>query len=58
MTRRPGTSRTTDSGGENDPVVDRFPSLRERNPFAYWFAIFCVAMLVLGTVAGALGAIL
>ena len=59
MTRRPGTSRTTQSQ-ESEAVASprSYPSLRERNPIAYWLAILGVVALVLSTVAGAIGAIL
>jgi hypothetical protein len=60
MTRRPGTSRTTQSQQPSAAASPRnaYPSLRERNPVAYWLAILGVAALVLSTVATALGALL
>ena len=59
MTRRPGTSRTTESKDSAQEVAPRgYPSLRERNPVAYWLAILGVVALVLSTIAGALGALL
>ncbi len=61
MTRRSGTNRITqpDPGDEGPgPVRSGPPSLRHRNPFAYWVAILCVVALVLSLVATALSAIL
>ncbi|MGF1598528.1 MAG: hypothetical protein ACFCVK_16620 [Acidimicrobiales bacterium] len=61
MTRRKETSRTSRSPGDADRgpgAAAPYPSLRQRNPFAWWVAILCVVLLVLGTVATGLGAIL
>ena len=60
MTRRSGSSRATRSG-QNDPAGEGragYPSLRQRNPIAYWMAILAVLAMVLSTIAAALGAIL
>ncbi|MEM8925980.1 MAG: hypothetical protein AAGD35_20945 [Actinomycetota bacterium] len=54
MARRSGTSRVTQTqqDDEGGPTVERsYPSLRERNPVAYWIAILCVVAMVLSTVA-------
>lgn len=37
---------------------DTFPSMKERNPLAWWVAIIAVVALVLTTAAGFFGAIL
>lgn len=54
MARRSGTSRVTQAQQADDasPAVERsYPSLRDRNPVAYWIAILCVVAMVLSTVA-------
>ena len=60
MTRRSGASRTTKAGQANGPAkaVREYPSLRERQPVAYWFAIIGTFALVLSTIATFLRAIL
>lgn len=60
MTRRSGTSRTTSasepsSGGSDERA---YPSLRQRNPMAYWIAIMCVVAMVVSTIALSLSAFL
>ncbi len=52
MTRRTGSSRVTRPGtGEAGQEATRsYPSLRERNPVAYWIAILSVVAMVLSTV--------
>lgn len=44
--------RVTPKGTGRDP--DALPSLRERNPFAWWVAIITVAGLVIGSFASGL----
>lgn len=60
MTRRSGSSRTTQPQDDDAAASPRssYPSLRQRQPVAYWLAILGVVALVLSTVATALAAIL
>lgn len=58
MTRRSGGGRTTKPERAVPGKAKRYPSLRERSPFAYWLAIFGVFALVLSTIASVLSAIL
>jgi Ni/Fe-hydrogenase subunit HybB-like protein len=46
------SGRTTPKGG-GDPS-NELPSLKERNPLAWWVAIIAVIGLFVGTFAGAL----
>ncbi len=60
MTRRSGTSRTNQagSGSGSAPAERPYPSLRQRQPVAYWLAIIGVVALVLSTIASFLSVIL
>ena len=58
MTRRSGSGRTTGPPEARQRVEQRYPSLRQRNPVAYWIAIVGVVSMVLGLVATTLGALL
>ncbi|MEM9131478.1 MAG: hypothetical protein AAGA59_24950 [Actinomycetota bacterium] len=60
MTRRSGTSRTTSSGAQETGGSNErtYPSLRHRNPVAYWIAIMCVVAMVVSTIALSLSAFL
>ncbi len=61
MTRRSGTSRTSSQAGLGDGPgrTERpYPSLRQRQPVAYWLAIIGVVALVLSTIASFLSVIL
>jgi hypothetical protein len=60
MTRRTGASRTTQGGPAKAPakVGRQYPSLRERQPVAFWLAIIGTFALVLSTIASFLRAIL
>lgn len=58
MTRRKGSGRTTQPGAAGAQPDDRLPSLRERNPVAFWVAILGVVSMVLGFLATALSAFL
>ncbi len=57
MTRRTGSGRVTRPDQPAEAEARAYPSLRQRQPVAYWLAILGVVALVVSTIAGALAAI-
>ena len=58
MTRRTGTSRTSEPQPVTEQAPTRYPSLRQRNPLAFWLAIVGAFALILSTIGSFLSAIL
>ncbi|MFV0526080.1 MAG: hypothetical protein ACK5RL_16460 [Acidimicrobiales bacterium] len=56
MTRRSGQSRVTPPKPE-PTFLEQERVLERRRPVVFWVAVICVALLLLGTFAGLVGAI-
>jgi hypothetical protein len=58
MTRRTGAKRTTEPEATEAAQARPHPSLRHRNPLAFWLAIVGAVVLVLSTIGSFLSAFL